>query len=546
MSKRHSFSLLFFLVAFLVMSPFAAFSQQHHERLAQLDVQHYAFSIMLNNENEEIKGNALIHIRFKQAVSSFYLDLTNQNDKGTGMLVNAVTLQDQAVKYEHKGDRLTIQLPKPAQIGELYSFRIDYQGTPADGLIIDQNKFGDKTFFGDNWPNRAHHWLPTVDHPSDKASVEFIVTAPEHYQVIANGIQLEETNLENGLKLTHWGETVVLPTKVMVMGAAPFAVRLAGETHGIPVTTWVFPDNRLEGFYDYEQAVSVLDWFITHVGPYPYKKLANVQSKTRYGGMENASNIFYFENSVNGKRERENLIAHEIAHQWFGNSASEANWHHAWLSEGFATYLTDLYIEHTKGRDTMVSQLESQRQQVIRFANRKLAPIVDTTITDYNQVLNTNSYQNGGWVLHMLRQEIGDEAFWKGIRTYYDRFKYNNALTDDLRRVMEEVSGKDLKAFFQQWLFVAGYPKLETSWNYNNDSKQLTLELKQTQKGAAFQFPIDVAIYYENESTPDIRSFQVKDAAAQFTAALEKKPTKIVLDPNVKLLFEGTRMKKEN
>ncbi|MBK7869809.1 MAG: hypothetical protein IPJ74_03525 [Saprospiraceae bacterium] len=152
MSKLHSFSLLFFLVACLVMSPFATFSQQHYERLAQLDVQHYAFSIVLNNENEEIKGNALIQIRFKQAVSSFYLDLTNQNDKGAGMLVNAVTLLDQAVKYEHKGDRLTVQLPKPAQIGELYSFRIDYQGTPADGLIIDQNKFGDKTFFGDNCP----------------------------------------------------------------------------------------------------------------------------------------------------------------------------------------------------------------------------------------------------------------------------------------------------------------------------------------------------------------------------------------------------------
>ncbi|MBK7869810.1 MAG: M1 family metallopeptidase [Saprospiraceae bacterium] len=395
-------------------------------------------------------------------------------------------------------------------------------------------------------PNRAHHWLPTVDHPSDKASVEFIVTAPEQYQVIANGIQLEETNLGNGLKLTHWGETVILPTKVMVIGVAPFAVRLARETHGIPVTSWVFRDNRLEGFHDYQPAVDILDWFINHVGPYPYQKLANVQSKTRYGGMENASNIFYNESTVTGKGGRENLLAHEIAHQWFGNSASEANWHHAWLSEGFATYLTDLYVESANGRDAMVSLLESQRQQVIRFANRRFAPIVDTTITDYNQVLNTNSYQKGGWVLHMLRQEIGDEAFWKGIRTYYDRFKYSNALTDDLRRVMEEVSGKDLKAFFQQWLFVAGHPKLEMSWNYNNESKQLTLELKQTQKGAAFQFPIDVGIYYDNETTPDIKSFQVKGSSEQFTAKLEKTPTKIILDPNVKLLFEGALVKKDN
>ena len=136
----------------------------------------------------------------------------------------------------------------------------------------------------------------------------------------------------------------------MVFGAADFAVQLAGEHEGIPVSSWIFKEQKEKGFYDYAMALPVLEFFTKNVAPYPYEKLANVQSKTRYGGMENASCIFYYEASVKGDRSSEALIAHEIAHQWFGNSASEANWHHVWLSEGFATYWTHLYFEQTQDK----------------------------------------------------------------------------------------------------------------------------------------------------------------------------------------------------
>ncbi|MFN7115982.1 MAG: M1 family metallopeptidase [Saprospiraceae bacterium] len=540
MSNRRTFlTLLLALVALLTGS-----AQNHYQRLATLDVQHYVFSLKLNATDANIQGSALVTIKFLKETPDFQLDLVKKNNASKGMTVSAVSESGQNLTFQHEGESLTIRLAKTARAGEERTFQIDYQGVPADGLIIDNNKFGDRTIFGDNWPNRAHHWLPTVDHPSDKASVEFIVTAPNDLQVIANGIQIEETNLDNGLKITHWRETGVLPTKVMVIGAAPFAVQLAGETHGIPVTSWVFPENRKAGFYDYEPAVNVLDWFIKNVAPYPYQKLANVQSKTRYGGMENASNIFYFENSVTGGREREGLIAHEIAHQWFGNTASEANWHHVWLSEGFATYFTILYMESTYGVDAAKQELIADRQQVIQFNNRNPRPIVDTTITDYNQVLNTNSYQKGSWVLHMLRQEVGDSAFWKGVRTYYDRYKFSNALTADLQKVMEEVSGKKLSAFFKQWLFQAGQPKLQVNWNYNNAAKDITLEISQIQAGASFQFPLDVAIYYDGSEKPVIQNFIINEKTNRFTLKADKAPSKIILDPNIKLLFAGEIIKK--
>ncbi len=533
----------FWTVVFSIVMPMILTGQTHYERLTQMDVQHYAFRLKLNDENKNLEGSALVTIHFLDEIPSVVLDLVKKDASGKGMTVTAVSENEHQFRFEQQADKLFIHLPRTTKVGDVHTFQIDYQGIPADGLIMDQNKFGDKTFFGDNWPNRAHHWLPTVDHPADKASVEFIVTAPAHYQVIANGVQIEETNLESDLKLTHWAETMPLPTKVMVIGVAPFAVRLAGEPHGIPVTSWVFPENRLEGFYDYEQAVSVLDWFVTNVAPYPYKKLANVQSKTRYGGMENASNIFYFENSVTGGRERESLIAHEIAHQWFGNSASEANWHHVWLSEGFATYFTILYNESVHGADAAKKELLEDRQQVIAFTRRNFRPVVDTTITDYNQLLNTNSYQKGSWVLHMLRQEVGDSVFWKGARTYYDRYKFSNALTVDFQKVMEEISGKELQQFFRQWIFTAGHPQLEVIWDYDAKKQELLLHIQQMQQGTVFQFPLEVAITDDNGETR-MKQLYIQQQDQNFIIKIESAPKSVRLDPEVKLLQENIVIKK--
>lgn len=524
-----------FLLLF-ISTVLTAQSPAYNPQINSIDVQHYRFNLTLKDDTDRIEGLAEITLRFKQAGNSFMLDLTNVK-AGKGMEVSAVSSNNTALKFSHGNDHLSITLPTTIPAGESITVSVQYAGIPADGLIIDANKFGDRTFFGDNWPNRAHHWLPTVDHPSDKASVEFIVTAPDHYQVVGNGIQIEETNLDGDLRRTHWKETVLLPTKVMVIGVAPFAVQLAGEVQGIAVSSWVFPDNRTEGFADYSQAVEVLEWFHKNIAPYPYRKLANVQSKTRYGGMENASNIFYFENSVNGKKEREDLIAHEIAHQWFGNSASEANWYHVWLSEGFATYSTHLYHEAKYGAASLAERMRKDRFTVVRYAERKLAPIVDTTVTDINDVLNTNSYQKGSWVLHMLRHEIGDAAFWKGYRTYYQKYQGSNALTSDLQKVMEEASGKSLSTFFKQWIFQAGQPELKVDWKYDTTKKELEVSVQQVQ-ATPFSFPLDVHFLDENKKLVLEKTLPINKSQEQFRFPLASAPKDIKLDPNAYLLFK--------
>ena len=524
-----------FLLLF-ISTVLTAQSPAYNPQINSIDVQHYRFSLTLKDDTDRIEGQAEITLRFKQAGNSFMLDLTNVKS-GKGMTVSAVSYNNTALKFSHTDDHLSITLPNTIPTSENITVTVQYAGVPADGLIIDANKFGDRTFFGDNWPNRAHHWLPTIDHPSDKASVEFLVTAPDHYQVVGNGIQIEESNLDGGLRRTHWKETVLLPTKVMVIGVAPFAVQLAGEVQGIQVSSWVFPDNRAEGFTDYSQAVEVLEWFHKNIAPYPYRKLANVQSKTRYGGMENASNIFYYENSVNGKKEREDLIAHEIAHQWFGNSASEANWYHVWLSEGFATYSTHLYHEAKYGAASLAERMRKDRFTVVRYAEGKLAPIVDTTVTDINDVLNTNSYQKGAWVLHMLRHEIGDTAFWKGYRAYYQKYQGSNALTVDFQKVMEEASGKSLQTFFKQWIFQAGQPEILTPYRYDGGEKLIVLTVKQVQKNL-FSFPLDIQFLDENKKVILEKTLSISKAEEEFAFPVEGFPKSIKLDPKAYLLFK--------
>ena len=419
--------------------------------------------------------------------------------------------------------------------GDTFQLEIQYRGVPADGLIIENNKYGRRTFFGDNWPNRAHHWLPTIDHPADKASVEFMIDCPDKYQVVATGKKIEETNIPPGRKLFHYRTATELPTKVMVIGVAEFAVQYLGKVAGIQVSSWVYPEDRNAGFNEYAIGLPILEYFVKKMGSYPNDKLANVQSKTRYGGMENAGNIFYFERSVNGKMDDDELFAHEIAHQWFGNSASELSWYHVWLSEGFATYLTDLYIEDIKGHEAFQKTLKAQRENVINYYQRAPAPLVDTSITTVQAVLNGNAYQKGAWLLHMLRQELGDELFWKGIKAYYDRYRFSNALSEDFQAIVEQISGADLDDFFQQWLYQPGFPVLAFSWDQPKKRK-ITFQIEQHQN-PLFRFPLTIRLV-DNQGNYHDQTVKVNQKLQNFTLKVKGKISEIQLDPDVQLLFQ--------
>ncbi|HKB43163.1 MAG TPA: M1 family aminopeptidase, partial [Chitinophagaceae bacterium] len=263
----------------------------------------------------------------------------------------------------------------------------------------------------------------------------------------------------------------------------------------------------------------------------------NVESKTIFGGMENASAIFYSEGTVTGKSENESLMAHEITHQWFGDMVTEKSFAHLWLSEGFATYFAHIYIESKYGTDSLNKEMQKDRNEVIEFAKAWDKPIVDS-VSPYMQLLNVNSYQKGSWILHMLRRQLGDSVFHQIIRSYYNTYKGKNADTKDFEKIAEKISGKNLDVFFREWLYTPGLPHLKISWKYLPKEKKISIKVDQLQT-ELFQFPLDIAI---TNTKSKIEKLVISKRSETFIFPVKDKPLKLLADPFTSLLFDGSMM----
>jgi aminopeptidase N len=235
----------------------------------------------------------------------------------------------------------------------------------------------------------------------------------------------------------------------------------------------------------------------------------------------------------------EALVAHEIAHQWFGDSVTQSTWADLWLSEGFATYFAALFIEKHDGEDAFRDYMRDAARQYLNYAKQRNEPIHDTHTPSLMRLLNPNSYEKGAWVLHMLRRQLGDEAFFKGIRSYYHAHASANATTEDLRAALEKSSGKSLHAFFTRWIYGAGHPVYEWSSQaveMRNGNNSVTITLKQTQPGAPFLDPVPVVVTSEGKTTQVM--VYPKGKLATTTVRTGRAPVSIQIDPDDTLLKE--------
>jgi len=230
------------------------------------------------------------------------------------------------------------------------------------------------------------------------------------------------------------------------------------------------------------------------------------------------------------------LIAHEIGHQWFGDAASETDWPHLWLSEGFATYMTHLYIEQKYGTDSLKKSMAKDRVTVVKLSQKRNTPVVDTAgILNPMGLLNANSYQKGGWVLHMLRRQLGDSTFWKAVRNYYAAYMNKNASTENLQQFFEEASGRHLDSFFRQWLYTPGQPKLTVNWKYNAAKQSIALTVEQ-QQVQPFRFPLK--LQFSAAGKIFTSTFNVTGKTYTTEIPVTFKPLQMIVDPDVELLFE--------
>ena len=531
--------LRYYIVMIILLSFNQVYSKDPYPKNPNIDILNYSFELHLNDSTDIIYGTANINLHIEPSENNVRLDLISANNDGNGMVVHSVLFNGNKVPYTHKKNELNISTD-----GLKYSIydviTIEYSGIPITGLIIGDNMHGDRTFFSDNWPNKARNWLPLVDHPYDKSTSEFIVFAPNHYQVISNGLLVEETNVNKEIKKTHWKQSVPISCWLYALGVAEFAIDYVDYFNGKSIQTWVYKQDRDKGFYDFKVPTKhTLEFFSDYVGPFAYEKLANVQSNSVKGGMESATAIFYSDISVTGNRSVRwrDVIIHEVAHQWFGNCVTEYDWDDVWLSEGFATYFTLMFREHAYGRDDFVKGLKDAKRRVFNFYEKnKNASVVHDNLKDMKDVLSYDlQYQKGAWVLHMLRNYVGEDNFRDGIRNYYKKYFNSNTNTEEFKIEMEKVSGIDLDKFFDQWLYKGGIIKLDVEWDYNEKSKNIEFNITQVQNdGYIFEMPLDIEILGDNNSNTS--TIRLDKKSGKYLVYSENKPKEIKLDPYTKLL----------
>lgn len=511
-----------------------------------IDILHYDLSVALPGVQDTILGRARIDVRRAAGVDTLRLDLLR-------LRVDTVLLNGSAVAFRR--DDRTIRIPLSAA-ADSFSVTVVYHGVPADGLVIRRDSLGRRTVFGDNWPDRARHWIPSVDHPSDKATVTWTVWTRDTATIVANGravaIGPAGTRKDRPAgSYSRWRESRPIPTYLMVFAAAPLVETSLGETacglaelgNCVPQSVFTAPELASYAPGPFAEAPEIVRFFAATVGLFPYEKLAHLQSSTRFGGMENASAIFYSDAAFRRRSLRAGLIAHETAHQWFGNSATERQWSHLWLSEGFATYFEQLWHEHRLGRDSLRAGMLRMRSRILAAREVAERPVIDTGQTDLMKLLNANSYQKGGFVLHMLRALVGDTAFFRGVRTYYTEHRHGTALTGDFQRHVERASGRQLGWFFDQWLRRPGFATVSARWVY--DAEKRSVAFKAVQSGRHGFFRLTLPVEVDDGST--VRRVMLDIPAQAETRLflpidLPNAPIRITIDPDAEVLAAITAM----
>lgn len=529
-----------------------------------VDVLKYEFHLTLPKSGHGIEGRATVTALRRMTLDTLVLDLVQ-------MVVDSVRVGDMPRAFVR--DSATVRIPLLPADGVEVRVIVRYHGEPADGLIIRETPDRGWSAFGDNWPNRARYWLPTVDHPSDKALVAFTIDAPAALTVLANGVplavargaaggaargaaggaapqQLSAEPLAGDMVRTRYQIAEPIPTYLMVIAAAqlqrtplPEACGVLANGGCLQQAVYTFPQETSYAATAFAAAPDIVAFFSRMAGPFRYEQLNHLQSATRFGGMENATAIFYSDAAFRDHAVGVGLIAHETAHQWFGDAVTPRRWQDVWLSEGFASYFAPLYVQYSQGDSAFREEMRTIRTQILAADVVAKRPVVDTVgAAQPSTLLNTNSYQKGAFVLHMLRSDVGDSAFFEGIRFYQQSFRNGTATTDNLRQSLEQAAGASLIPFFDQWLHRPGFAELDVRWRYNYARRTVTFSVHQGTTFAPFAVPLVVALR-DSTGMEELHTLHVQALADQsFEQPLVtlSAVASVVLDPRVELLARLT------
>jgi aminopeptidase N len=537
-SRRHRGT---FLVAAALLGMLAATPQlradEPYARTRDYDLQHSRIVLRFDLEQKKVLGDVTHSL-------SILRDGTNKiSFDSVGLTIQSVTVNKAAAKFETTADKLIVPLPAAAKAGEKFEIAIRYEGKPTKGIyfILPDKDYPDrpKQIWTQGESEDTRYYLPTYDYPNDRLTTDTIITVPALWITVSNGKLISVTDAGKGLKTWTWKESVPSSTYLITVVAGEFD-EVKDSWRGMPVTYYA-PKGRGDRLpVNYSRTPAMIDLFSKKLGvDYPWEKYAQTMVDDFVaGGMENSSATTNTSSSLNHAKiaavlttNEDGLISHELGHQWFGDLVTCKDWGDIWLNEGFATFMNSVWIEAHYPKDQSEYERWSSARGWFEEGNLYTKPIVRHDFDDSSE-FDGNAYTKGGWVLYMLRHQLGEDAFYRGLKHYLEVNRGKNVVTADLAKAMEEATHTNVDQFFSQWLYGAGAPKFELGYTFDNEKHQVALTVKQTQKVEGrvgiFSVPVDVEI--TTATGPKLYPITVTKANQIFTFPSDSAPLLVLFD----------------
>lgn len=436
----------------------AAFDQSRADSLTGFDVQKYEITLSINDVSRVITGNVLATVLAENNLSSIQYELNT-------LTVSSVLVNGSPATYTHTGGIINISLNIPA--GQTFTTQVFYSGIPqlTSNIYHIGMIFGTNTVFTISDPDAARQWWPCYDHPWDKAIVDLHITMRSDWKVAANGLRDSIVNNGNGTSTTHWLGQHPMTTYLVCITAGPY-VEIPQSAGTLPIMNFVMQNQYNNAQVDFQNLPAMIQYFSQVFGPYPFEKYGQaVVSMSTYGAMEHQTMTTLGNFIITGNGTYELIIAHELAHQWYGNAVSFLTFKDVWLSEGFATYSEQLWTDKRFGWDSACVYVGSSFHQYYMNWENSAGP---QTIYNpsFNNYFAPPSYEKAASVLHMLRLKIGNSNFFTLLNQWFTTYMHTNAITSEFQAMAEQISGQDLSQFFNQWIYGSGIPSLQYSiWN---------------------------------------------------------------------------------